>query len=509
MVIPVAGVFCLLGAFGWAALRRYFEPGSMALAGVGLVLFLLGFVRAELANLRYYVQTGLYTVFVLGICVSAFMLARRHDVRADLSAQQRHTLSESTLSYLGVLKKDVDIYVFDVEREPYKLLDRFAEVTPRVEWTLHNPRRDPEFTRQFDANVAEGSIYIQHGEKRKRIGKVELDESAIISAIVEVTRDREITVYFLEGHGELAFERSENPEAEEIPSLSAFREFLATRAMKVAPLNLADRGYIPEDATLLVLAGPTRDLMTVEAQAIEQYLSEGGHLLVMVDLPQTNVSIDFSNLDGMLRRRGLADDERVIVDFRGQKTEGNPFMIPLATYNAQHPIGRPMTRTGGLIHLPLVRAFQRAEKAPREYTLTPIVESSEEAWTQSFTELFVAQAQPQLKPPTRDAMEPQAIGWAIERADGSGERIVVYGSSLPVMNGYVNIHDTAARLMLNTVNWLVRQDDLVAAPPKIIPGTPLMLTNAELQLILILIVMAFPLSLLFGGTVYTRVIRRS
>lgn len=509
LVIPVSGVLCILGSFAWAALRRYFEPGSIALGVLGLLLFLAGFIRAEAANLKYYFQTALYTAFVIGICVCVFLLVRRHDVRMDLSAQKRHTLAETTENYLGVLKKDVEIVVFDVTREPYRLVDRLTQETPRVTWSIHNPRSDPEFTRQFGGVVPEGTVFIQHGEKQKRISVDEISESALVSGIVEVTREEDVNIYFLEGHGELAFELPKGAKPEEIPSLSAFKNFLATRAMNVASFNLAEQGYIPEDASLLVLAGPARDLLDVERRAIETYLREGGSLLAMVDLPQTSVSVDYSNLDSILRRRGIADDELVIADYRGQKTQGNPFMVPLVTYNAQHPIGEPMVRAAAEIQLPLVRAFTPIEPAPREFRISPIVESSPESWTQSFTEVFVARNQPQLKPPTEDKMKPQAIGWAIERQGEGGERIVVYGSSLLVMDGYVNVYDTAARLMLNSVNWLVKQDDLVSVPPKIIPGTPLVLTNAELQLILIVIVMAFPMTLLFGGTVYARLLRRN
>lgn len=510
MVIPVAGVFCILGALGWAAARRFFEPGSMALGGLGLLLFLSGFVRAEAANLRHYVQTGLYSFFVIGACVCVFILVRRHDARLDVSAQKRHTLSEASLNYLGVLKKDVEIVVFDVDREPYKLIDRFAEVTPRITWSLHNPRHEPEFTREFDSSVPEGTIYIQHGNKRKRIASIELSEAALTSAVVEVTRERNVKVYFVEGHGELAFDMPKNPDAEPIPSLSAFKEFLATRAIEVETLNLANRGFIPEDATLLILGGPTRDILDVETSAIERYLSRGGRLLLLLDLPQTNVSVSFANLNSILLRRGLANDERVIADYRGQNTQGNPFLIPLVTYNPKHPIGEPMTRTAAEIQLPMVRAFTPAEPAPKAFSVTPVVESSPEAWNQLFTEVFVGRDEPRLQPPTKDKLQAQAIGWAIEGGDSAGrQRIVVYGSSLLVMNGYVNVYDTAARLMLNTVNWLVDQDDLVSVPPRIIPGTPLILTNAELQLILIALGMAFPLALLFGGTMYTRLVRRN
>ena len=87
----------------------------------------------ELANLKHYVNVSIYSSFVLGICVVLYLFADSHSSEIDLTSHQKHTLSEATHQYLGLLKKDVEIVVLDVDHLPYEgLLDRIAAISPRV-----------------------------------------------------------------------------------------------------------------------------------------------------------------------------------------------------------------------------------------------------------------------------------------------------------------------------------------------------------------------------------------
>ncbi|MBI1784649.1 GldG family protein [Candidatus Sumerlaeota bacterium] len=324
-MLPIAGIACLLGSFGWAIHEKYFDPISIALGGIGLLFFFTIFIKAEAANLKHYINVGFYSLFVLGLCAVTYLFAARYDSKIDLTAQKLHTLSRGTVNYLNLLKKDVEIVVFDTTEDPYReLLDQYPALTPRIQWSLHDPRKDPLFTRQFDANVSDQLIYIRHGDRKKRISKGEMNENTITNAIVEVTREREIVVYFLGGHGELAFQSPPKGE-KDTPSVSIFKDFLSSRAMQVQELNLVERGFVPKDAALIIIAGPQRDLLPSESGQLEKYMEGGGKLLVFFDLPrETGVSVDFSNFAGLLRHYGIDDREEVIVDVNGQRHYGHP-----------------------------------------------------------------------------------------------------------------------------------------------------------------------------------------
>jgi len=508
VLFPIIGIGLLLASFAWAVWIRHFDDRSMIVGAVGVLLFLTIFVRGELANLKHYLNISIYTAFAAGTCVVIYLLVGRHSFQTDFTPQKIHTLSEGTEKYLGLLKKDVEIVVFDSEDQPYRpLLDRYAVLSPHVQWNIYDPRKaDPSFVREFDENVTEKLIYIRSGEKpnqkKKRISLGEMSENSITNGIVEVTRDRKINVYFLTGHGEVAFEKA----APETPSLSTFREFLASRAMDVAELDLIQRGFIPQDATLLVLAGPKRDLYPVEVRQLDAFLTSGGSMLVFFDLPgTTGESIDYTNLRQLLQPRGINDEEKVIVDLQGGKLLGNPLKIPVLWFSGKHPIVLPTLKAGRTaIAVPLVRGLTPVDPPARGVTVSPLIGSSHDSWLEPFLSLGGKVDAPQ-------KLDVQYLAWASEAKRGgaqkNGMRLAVFGSSEFIRNGYIDRENTDAILMLSTVNWLVEQDDYVPVPERVIAGTPLVLNDGELKLILILIVMAFPSIIFFGGIIFSQLTR--
>ncbi|MBI1784648.1 hypothetical protein HYR69_05840 [Candidatus Sumerlaeota bacterium] len=160
------------------------------------------------------------------------------------------------------------------------------------------------------------------------------------------------------------------------------------------------------------------------------------------------------------------------------------------------------------IVLPMVRALIPLAAAQKEFLISPLIVSSAEAWTLPYVKL----GSTGVKAP--DKFSPEALGWAIETSPASKSpkpkiRMAAFGTSELVKDSYITVNNTDALLMLNTVNWLTEQEDRVPVPERIIEGTPLMLGESQLRMILILITMAFPSAIFFGGIIYVRLTRRS
>ena len=94
--LPLAGVLCLLGAFGWAIAEKIFHGGAIALGSLGILMFLTAFIRVELANVRSYINVTFYVVFVLGICTVIYLEVRQRNRQFDLTSQKLHTISAAT-----------------------------------------------------------------------------------------------------------------------------------------------------------------------------------------------------------------------------------------------------------------------------------------------------------------------------------------------------------------------------------------------------------------------------
>ena len=87
-------------------------------------------------------------------------------------------------------------------------------------------------------------------------------------------------VYFLEGHGE----RSVAQEAQVPRTGYQFAaDALRNEAYRVSPLLLASMADVPDDADVVIVAGPRRNLLDAELEALERYLERGGAVLALVD----------------------------------------------------------------------------------------------------------------------------------------------------------------------------------------------------------------------------------
>lgn len=118
------------------------------------------------------------------------------------------------------------------------------------------------------------------GEKRTFLG-----EQKLLGALRDLVEPEKPKIYLLEGHDE---RRASDFDPRD--GLSSFAQRLRDRHYDVQPLRLNDRPQkdVPEDARLVVLAGPRLSLPPEEAAALGAYLDRGGDALLFLE-PATDV----------------------------------------------------------------------------------------------------------------------------------------------------------------------------------------------------------------------------
>ena len=105
------------------------------------------------------------------------------------------------------------------------------------------------------------------------------DEESITNALVKVTKDRERTVYVTAGHGERSLSDTDRN------GLTVLKASLEKQHYTVKPLVLSQG--MPQDATVVVIAGPQKSFLEAEIRMIQEYLQKGGHMLYLQD-PETD-----------------------------------------------------------------------------------------------------------------------------------------------------------------------------------------------------------------------------
>jgi len=389
------------------------SPVSLALLIAGLLIIGLWFLLLDQIAPGFWgrrsTQVGtnaiIATLAMFVIIGLINFLGVRYGVQIDLTENQLFTLSPQSQQVVRNLDQSVKVWVFESPANPadQELLENYRRYGSNLEFEFVDPQLQPELAQKFNVNYI-GEVYLEYGNQRELVQTISqgerLSEVQLTNAIERITGDRTDKVYFLQGHGERPLEASDEG------GLSQAVSALETKNFTVEPLNLAEQPAVPDDASLIVIAGPKRALFEPEVQALEDYLADGGSLLVMID-PDTN-----PGLEPLLSDWGVTLTNQIVIDASGQgRLVGLGPATPLVTQYGDHPITQDFG-TGFSIY-PLA---QPVDMEPVEgIQETPLVITSPQSWAENTPE----QQPLEFNEQEGDRPGPLVLGVALSRQDSS------------------------------------------------------------------------------------------
>ena len=530
-LLVFAAVLAWLVAPDLEAVRR-----TLALAGLAcILLYGAGHWRQvgrsfERRQTRYGALAGTSILLVAAIVVAANYLLARQNLRWDLTAGGQYSLSDQTRQVLDTLAGPVRILVF--AREPdfprYRdRLDEYAYQTSRVTVDYIDADRQPMLARQYEVQTYGTIVFEYEG----RVERVESDaEQDLTNALITVVEGAEQTVYFLEGHGEKTHAATDRD------GYSTVSAALALDNFEVESLVLAQQGAVPDDATVVVAAGPQTDLLPGEVDALRAYLDGGGKLLLLLDPPVTGDEPAPEGILGLVREWGIEVGTDVVVDASGVgQLFGADASVPVAASYPFHPITE---RFNLLTAYPLARSVSAASGGPGGRVAQPFIETGPQSWQEADIDSLVT-GQVELDEAGGDRPGPISIGMAVsapapspagagdeaaeddevgDGADGGSgaddgsdsappeTRLAVIGDSDFASNAVVGIQGNRD-MFLNTVNWLAQQENLISIRAREPEDRRLTLTASAQRRLFWLSVLLLPAAIL-GAGVYTWMSRR-
>ncbi len=522
LVGVVFGLLSVLLLLLGAPTDLFWIGGNFAL-GFGLLLVAavsgLEGIRSRLASGeahrigRFGTSAVLSTALGLAILGMLGFLATRYSARFDWSEAKVHSLSEQTRQVLADLETDVEVWAFypPLDAQPVReLLERYRHASPRFRVEFADPNARPDLVERFGVSadrLGEGVVRVALAGESVEL--TQPDEEKLTNALIKLSRTGQKTVYFLEGHGERPFS-GEGAEAE--TALSRGAEALRNENYRLEPLLLASRGEVPEDADVVVIAGPTRPLLPGEGQALARYLARGGALVALVD---ARAQTDFV---GELRRWGVQLGDDVVVDLV-QGLVGQAFS-PLAREYADHPI------TSRLRDVTLFHTARSVRATPdAEERFTEIARTSENAWGETDfsarpsldpgdlagpVPLAVA-GTPRLPGVGADAgSEPSAPPAGVSAAGDEGEadapgsqrepRLVVFGDADFVSNQLIEV-GLNRDLFVNAVNWSLGDVEAISIRPARSRASRFQLSEQQWNRIRYLSLFVLPEAIAIAGVV--------
>jgi ABC-type uncharacterized transport system involved in gliding motility auxiliary subunit len=447
---------------------------------------------------RYGTNAAIYSLAFIGLLIAINYLASVHHRQFDLSAENMFSLSPQSLKVVKGLKKPLKFYGFvPTGHSPsaQDLYQEYAYASPLISYELIDPNKHPELADRYKVTTMNTTHLQYGGDQGAGTNVTDMSEEAITNGILKLTKSVSKEVCFTVGEGE-----PDPDDAEKPPGFAEFKKALEGENYAVKKINLATEEKVPDDCTVLVVAGPTRPLLPHATESINDFLDHGGRALVMFRPPRPDKSIDESALVKLIGGWGVNAGNNVVVDqvvrlFAGPTLGLNPLVN---TYGA-HPITVSFDKQ---TVFPMTRTVDPSEPSNPGLEVTSIAKTSDSSWAE--TDLIgIFQKQAAAFGPT-DKKGPVTVVAAVEakldklkRGNGTA-RLVVFGDTDSANNQYINNFFNRDFIM-NSVDWLAGETNSITIRPRNLRASRFNLTLEEFDVVFVLSVLLLPELLLIVG----------
>jgi ABC-type uncharacterized transport system involved in gliding motility auxiliary subunit len=502
----------------WAQYQQY-----AAWAGLALVLVYVASQWREMAeffrgrNAQYGTLSIVSILVFVAILAAVNYLASRQNKRWDFTSNQVYSLSDQTIKILKELDAPVKFTVFDRELSLDGYRDRLESYTyqsSQVTAEFIDPEKNP-----LRAKAAEitslGTILVEYKDRTERV--TSSNEQDLTNALIKAITGETRKVYFTQGHGE------KDTASDDRSGYTAIAQALTTDNYGVEKIVLAQAGAVPDDATVLVIAGPQTDFFQPEIDAISAYVDRGGKVLALLDPPPGDGTSTTPLLDGFLQSWGFNLGRNIVVDASGiGQILGTDASVPVAANYPPHP----MTQNFQLMTaFPMARSIEASDQGGAGRVPQVVVQTSAQSWAEAdMAAIGKGDGRVELNEDRGDRPGPISLGAAVsapaanppaatakpETPEGAPEtpeppkpesRLVVLGDSDFASNGILGVQGNRD-FFQNAVNWLAQQEGLIAIRPREPEDRRLTLTAEDQNKLFLLSIFLLP-GAVFAAGIYS------
>jgi ABC-type uncharacterized transport system involved in gliding motility auxiliary subunit len=413
----------------------------------------------------------------------------------DFTEDKQNSLAAETLATLNALPTSVQATAFYTSQTPsdsaLKLLENYKNLSVgKFDYTLIDPDQNPLAARQAGI-TGDGKIYLQMGDQHEIVSYA--SEQEITSALVRLMNPGQRTIYFLTGHGERDIQNAGDT------TFTFVKSALEAKNYTVQSLNLIAQNRIPDNATVIIIAGPNQPISATEQTLLQDYVSNGGAMIVMVEpTPLTQFGTSPDPIAAYLAVNwGITFDNDIVID----TNTSEPIYAVAASYGT-HPITEKLQ--GLVSFFPTSRSLSISPNLTNEPTI--LVSTIDSAWGE--TDFASMQVNGQvIYDQGVDFPGPLTLATAAEDTT-SGSRIVVFGDTDFATNVFFNQYANGD-ILINAVDWAAGQEQLInLTTPSAISRTLSLPSSLWLMIMAISFLCILP-GLVIAGGVISWLIRRS
>jgi ABC-type uncharacterized transport system involved in gliding motility auxiliary subunit len=259
-----------------------------AVSAIAWIVFSLDRVRLWLKkrSTQYGLSLAITAVMAIAILGAVNYVAVLYNKKADVTANQLHTLSDQSKHVAQNLKEGITLRVWTTSLDRMsanldmrKFLENYKIASKgKIKVEIKNPNEDRAGAAKD--NVKRDNLIVIRSDsgREARIDNFSdtKGEEQITNGIIQAIKGGKKTVCFVSGHGELSLS---NDKAD---GLSFVRDRLNDSSYTAKEINIATENKIPDECEALVLAGPRGDALDQEVKLLDEYMHKGGKVLALL-----------------------------------------------------------------------------------------------------------------------------------------------------------------------------------------------------------------------------------
>lgn len=421
---------------------------------------------------------------VLILLITINFIAVRKYQTFDFSMAKVNSLSDQSVQLVKSLKEDLSVIYFykngtegvEANRRAFiDLIKKYQDQSDRVKLQFIEINERPDLVEKYNIRQATQVVILDYQGRQGRIEKV--DEQELTSGIVKVSRTADKKIYVLSGHAELEMQASKDGS-----SLAMFKELLTNNRYTVLDHSFTKSTQVPADADMLIIPGPRMLFLDVEMKALEDYLKKGGSVVLAL---RSNLK---SGLEPLLKNLGLSLKNNYIATVlqTPMGTAVDPRFARGSVFSSAHQITKPFSGNQFTVFR-LPTALIKETNLPTGISIEDIVKTNENAMGFQDTKFDKA-----------GEKGPFTLGVAVKgKYPGATDKefnMLVFGDA-DFLNDQYLYQNLNRDLLLNSVAFLAKEENLISISPKEVEKTEMNMTETQMYLFVFGFIIPLPVLL--------------
>ena len=423
---------------------------------------------------KFGTTTVIAVVLVIASIAFLEILSHENYKQFDLTKDKRFTISSQTKNIMNSLDDNltaVAFYPIDSPLSPHvgDLMDLYKyESNGKFDYRFVDMDMKPGEALKYSIHENE-TIVLVYGDRNVSVHITENElfdegEKLLTNAVLKATNVERKVIYFLTQHGERDIKGKDADDFESVSKL------LENQNYKVEELDLLTTPTVPEDASLLVIAGSKTDLFPEELESLTEYIDRGGSILITFDAEYRSPS-----LEKYIGDLGVVATKDIVIDTESRVQGGGP-TIPVVSIYLPHPITKGFDISSFFVLSRSLKIDTDVTKSSG-WSFNYLAKTGESSWGETDIESVTGGNVSFDEGKDMEGPVPVAVVGTkeIEGSNGADEeengeikkvaKMIVFGDSDFVNNSFF-INEGNKNFFTNSVNWLCDVEELIAILPK-------------------------------------------